>query len=54
MELTDIRELYRETDKFLDDLTVSDLESALNIPVRICKADSEGLFEAIESLIKEG
>ena len=46
--------LRHETDKFLDDLAISDVESALNIPVRICKADGEGLFEAIESLIKEG
>ena len=46
--------LRHETDKFLDDLAISDVESALNIPVRICKADGEGLFEVIESLIKEG
>ncbi len=46
--------LRHETDKFLDDLSVCNVESALNIPVRICKADGQGLFETIESLIKEG
>ena len=44
--------LRHETDKFLDDLTVSDIETALSTPVVIARADGEGLFEAIESLIK--
>ncbi|MBQ8868748.1 MAG: DUF512 domain-containing protein [Oscillospiraceae bacterium] len=46
--------LRHQTDRFLDDLTVSDIENALDIPVKISKADGEGLFETIESLIKEG
>ncbi len=46
--------LRHQTDRFLDDLTVSDIEKALDIPVKVCKADGEGLFETIESLIKEG
>ena len=46
--------LRHQTDRFLDDLTVSDIEKALDISVKISKADGEGLFETIESLIKEG
>ena len=46
--------LRHETDRFLDDLTVSDIEKALGITVLVCKADGQGLFETIESLFKEG
>ncbi len=43
--------LRHQTDRFLDDLTVSDVEKALNLPVKVCKADGEGLFETINSLL---
>ncbi len=46
--------LRHQTDRFLDDLTITDIEKALDITVKVCKADGEGLFETIDSLIKEG
>ena len=45
--------LRHEKDKFLDDLTVMDLEKALNTPVVCTRADGDGLFEAITNLIEK-
>lgn len=45
--------LRHGTDKFLDDLSVKDIESALNLPVIISKADGEGLFETVSSLLND-
>ncbi len=45
--------LRHEKDKFLDDLTVSDLEGALNVPVICVKADGDGLFEAITTIMEK-
>ena len=42
--------LRHEKDKFLDDKTVSDVETALNTKVIIANASGEGLFDAIKTL----
>lgn len=44
--------LRSEKDKFLDDLSVEDLENALNIPVKITTADGNGLFCTVSEFIK--
>jgi len=44
--------LRHEKDRFLDDLTVSDLENALKTDVICVKADGDGLFRAITTLIE--
>ena len=45
--------LRHEKDKFLDDKTVSDIEAALNVKVMIASASGDGLFSAVQTLIKE-
>ena len=45
--------LRHEKDKFLDDKTVSDIEAALNTKVIIANASGEGIFSAVQTLIKE-
>lgn len=45
--------LRHETDKFLDDKTVSDIEAALGVEVIIANASGEGLFSALQKLINE-
>lgn len=44
--------LRSEKDKFLDDLSVEELENALNIRVKIVSADGNGLFSAVSEFIK--
>lgn len=49
--------LRHQTDKFLDDLTIADVEKALDVRVVISRSDGEGLFSAISDLLidtKEG
>lgn len=45
--------LRHEKDKFLDDKTVLDIETALNTKVMIASASGEGLFSAMQQLINE-
>ena len=45
--------LRHETDKFLDDKTVSDIEAALNIRIIIASASGDGLFSAVQELTQE-
>lgn len=45
--------LRHQTDTFLDDLTIGDVEKALNIRVAVSKADGEGLFSCIADLIND-
>ena len=39
-------------DTFLDDLTVSDAERELCVPVRVAKEGAQGLLDAIEYCVK--
>lgn len=39
-------------DTFLDDLTVSDVERELSVPVRVAKDGAEGLLDAVEFCVK--
>ena len=43
--------LRHQTDRFLDDLTTDDVSKALNVPILVSKADGEGFFETINSLL---
>lgn len=45
--------LRHETDKFLDDKSVSDIEAALNTKVIIANASGDGLFSALQELTQE-
>ena len=45
--------LRHENDKFLDDLTVEDIETALNIPVYITASSGEGLVDTVLKIIEE-
>ncbi len=45
--------LRHEKDKFLDDLTISDLENALSTTVFCAEASGDGLFSAIETLMEK-
>lgn len=45
--------LRHQTDKFLDDLTIGDVEKELNVKVVVAKADGEGLFDAIANLLND-
>ncbi len=45
--------LRHENDKFLDNLTVKDIETALNIPVYITASSGEGLIDTVLKIIEE-
>lgn len=47
-----IPDVMLRDDTFLDDLTVSDVERELSVPVRVAKDGAEGLLDAVEFCVK--
>lgn len=47
-----IPDVMLRDDTFLDDLTVSDVERELSVPVRVAKDGAEGLLDAVEYCVK--